>query len=83
MRLRVQCIISRVQIMVDCEATATMQLKIMKNKIPLQDMTWSVKDINKFVHHPLIHSLMAYDTEYNTREIEFLEHNYSSDSSSL
>ena len=55
----------------------------MKNKIPLPDMTMSVKDINKFVHHPLIYSLTAYEKEYNTREIVFLEHNYSSDSSSL
>ena len=31
-------------------------------------MTWSVKDINKFIQHPLIHSLMTYDTQYNNRE---------------
>ena len=30
------------------------------NQIPLPDMTWSVKDINKFIQHPLIHSLMTY-----------------------
>ena len=42
----------------------------------------SVKDIN-FIQHPLIHSLMTYDTQYNNREIEYIEHNYSSDASSL
>ena len=47
-------------------------MKIMKNQIPLPDMTWSVKDINKFIQHPLIHSLMTYDTQYNNREIEYL-----------
>ena len=46
----------------DCEATTSLQLDIMKNQIPLSDMTLSVKDINKFIQHPLIHSLMTYDT---------------------
>ena len=45
--------------------------------------SWSVKDINKFMQHPLIHSLMTYDTQYNNREIEYIDHNYSSDASSL
>ena len=49
-------------LMTDCEATTSLQLDIMKNKILLPDMTWSVKDINTFLHHPLIHSLMTYDT---------------------
>ena len=31
----------------------------------------------------LFHSLMTYDTQYNEREIEYIEHNYSSDASSL
>ena len=70
-------------LMTDCEATTTIQIEIMKNKIPLPDMTWCVKDINTFIHHPLIHSLTTYDTQYNNREIEYMEHNYSSDSSSL
>ena len=70
-------------LMTDCEATSTLQLDIMKNKIPLPDMSWSVKDINKFIRHPLIHALMTYDTQYNNREIEFMDHNYSTDSSSL
>ena len=35
------------------------------------------------IQHPLIHSLMTYDTQYNNREIEYIEHNYSSDASSL
>ena len=69
--------------MTDCEATSTLQLDIMKNKIPLPDMPWSVKDINKFIQHPLIHALMTFDTQYNNREIEFIDHNYSTDSSSL
>ena len=62
---------------------ATLQLDIMKNKIPLLDMTWSVKYINTFLQHPLIYSLMTYDTQYNNREMEYIDHNYSSDDSSL
>ena len=49
-------------LMTDCEATTSLQMDIMKNKIPIPDMTWSLKDINKFIQHPLIHSLMIYDT---------------------
>ena len=70
-------------LMTDCEATTSLQLEIMNNKIPLPDMTWSVKEINAFIHHPLIHALMTYDTQYNRREIEYLEHNFSTDDSSL
>ena len=33
-------------LMTDCKATTSLQLNIMKNQIPLPDMTWSVKDIN-------------------------------------
>ena len=55
----------------------------MENKIPLPDMSWSVIKINTFLRHPIIHSLMAYDTQYISREIEYIEHNYSSDASSL
>ena len=69
--------------MTDCEATLTLQLDIMKNKIPLRDMTWSVKDINTFIQHPLIHLLMTYDTQYNNREIVYKDHNFSSEDSSL
>ena len=69
--------------MTDCEATTSLQMDIMKNQIPLADMTWSVKDINKFMQRSLIHSLMTYDRQYNDREIEFIDHNYSSDASSL
>ena len=68
--------------MTDCEATTSLQLDIMKNQIPLPDMTWSVQAINKFIQ-PLIHSLMTYDTQYNNGEIEYIDHNYSSDASSL
>ena len=57
-------------------------MDIMKNQIPLPDMTWSVKDINKFIQHSLIHSLMTYDAQYNNREMEYIDHNYSSDASS-
>ena len=49
-------------LMTDCEATTSLQKEIMKNKIPLPDMTWSVKDMNSFIQHPLIHALMTYDT---------------------
>ena len=58
-------------------------MAIMKNQIPLPDMKWSVKDINTFMQHPLIHALMTHDTQYNNREIQYIEHNYSSDDSSL
>ena len=68
--------------MTDCEATTSFQMDIMTNQIPLPDMTWSVNDINKFIQHPLIHSLMTYDTQYNNREIEYID-DYSSDASSL
>ena len=70
-------------LMTDCEATYAIQMDIMKNQIPLPDMTWSVIDINKFIQHPLIHSLMTYDTQYNRKEVEYIEHNFSSDGSSL
>ena len=33
-------------LMTDCEATTSLQLDIMKNQIPLPDMTWSVKDLS-------------------------------------
>ena len=49
-------------LMTECESTSSLQMDIMKNQIPLSDMTWSVTDINKFIQHPLIHSLMTYDT---------------------
>ena len=65
-------------LMTDCEATTSLQMDIMKNKIPLP-----VKDINTFIQHPLMHSLMTYDTQYNNREIENIDHNYSSEDSSL
>ena len=70
-------------LMTDCEATTSLQMDLLKNKIPLPDMTWSVKEINSFIHHPLIHSLMTYDTQYNNKEIQYIEHNYSSEGSSL
>ena len=69
--------------MTDCKATTTPQLDIMKNTIPLPDMTWSFKDINIFIKFQLIHLLMTYDTQNNNREIEYIEHNYSSDASSF
>ena len=59
------------------------QIDIMKNKIPLPYISWLVKDINMFILHPIIHSLMEYNTDYNIREIEYIEHNYSTDDSSL
>ena len=64
--------------MIDCEANTTIQMDVMKNKIPLPDMSWSAKDINTFLQQPVIHTLTAYDTQYNTREIEYIDHNYSS-----
>ena len=70
-------------LMTDCKATTPLQMDMMKKQIPLPDMTWSVRDINKFIQHPLIHSLMTYNTQYNNRDIEYIDHNYSSDASSL
>ena len=70
-------------LMPDCEATTSLQMDIMKNWLPLPDMTWSVKDISKFIQHSLIHSLMTYDTQYNNRDIQYIDPNYSSDASSL
>ena len=64
-RLCLQANLTFHHLMTDCEATTSLQLDIMKNKIPLPDMTWSVKEINTFIQHPLINSLMAYDTQYN------------------
>ena len=55
----------------------------MKNKIPLPEMTLSVKDINTLIRHPLINSLITYDAQYSNREVEYIEHDYSSDTSSL
>ena len=69
--------------MTDCEATTSLQMDITKNQTPLPDMTWSVQDIDKFIQHPLIHSLMTYGTQYNNGEIEYIDHNYSSDASPL
>ena len=66
-------------LMTDCEATTSLQLDIMKNKIPLPDTTWSVKDMNTFIQH----TLMINDTQYNNRDIKYIDHNYSSDDSSL
>ena len=51
-------------LMTSCEATSKLQLDILQNKIPLPDMSWSVIKINNFLHHPIIHSLLAYDTQY-------------------
>ena len=31
-------------LMTDCEATTSLQIDIMKNQIPLPNMTWPVKD---------------------------------------
>ena len=70
-------------LMTSCEATSPLQMDIMQNKTPLPDMSWSVTEINKFIHHPTIHALMAYNTQYIAKEIEYLDHNYSSDNSSL
>ena len=49
----------------------------------LGDKESRLKDINKFIQHPLIHSLITYDMQYKNREIQFIERNYSSDASSL
>ena len=55
----------------------------MKNKMPLPDMTWSVKDINTFIHHPTMHKLRMHNTNYIEREIEYIDHNDSSDDSNV
>ena len=45
-------------LMTNCETTSPLPMDIMQNKTPLPDMSWSVIEINKFLHHPTIHSLM-------------------------
>ena len=48
----------------------------MKNKMPLPEMTWSVKDINTIIYPPTIHNLMMNNTDYIEREMEYIDHNY-------
>ena len=55
-------------------------MDIMKNKIPSPDMTWSVKDI-KCNYTPSLKTLTN-DTQYDSREIVYIDHNYSSENSS-
>ena len=66
-----------------CEVTAPLQLDIMKNKIPLPDMTWSVKDINTFIRQPTIQKLMMHNADLNERLIEYIDPNYSSGGSNV
>ena len=58
-------------------------MDIIKNKIPLPDMTWSVRAINSFLQHPKIYHVLTYDTEYKDGEFEYIDHNYSSGDSNL
>ena len=46
-------------------------------------MTWSVKDMNTFIHHPTIHQLMIHNSDDIERERDDIDHNYSSDGSSV
>ena len=57
----------------DCEVTTLIQLGKMTKKIPLPDMTWSVKDINICIHHPAIHKLMMHKINDMEREIEYID----------
>ena len=82
-RLRSQANETFHHFMTDCKASTSLQIDIMKNTIPLPDMTWSVKILSTFLEAPHIHQFMLYDIHYNDRDIEFLVHNYSSDASSL
>ena len=52
---------------------------LMTNCEATTSLTSNGHDINKFK----IHLLMTYDTQYNNREIEYIDHNYSSDARSL
>ena len=69
--------------MMDCEVAAPLQFDIMKNKLPLPDMTWSIKDINIFIYHPTIHQLMIHNIDYIEIEIDYIERNNLSDDSSV
>ena len=57
------------------------QLEIMENKMPLPDMTWSIKLILKFIQTPKIEVLLDFNSVHNMREVVFIEHNFSEDSS--
>ena len=56
---------------------------MMKKKTPLSDMTWSVKDRSTFIQNPTIHQLMIHNPDYIEREIDYVDHNYTSDGSSV
>ena len=69
-------------LMTDYEATCHEQTNILKNKIPLPDGNWSIKDTMDFISSPKIHHLLNRDTPQNEIEIIYQEHNYSSSASS-
>ena len=78
-RLRPQANETLYHLLTDYEATSLIQVDILKYKITLPDMTWNVKELDKFIQHPLIHSLRT----IQHREIEYIDHNCSLDASSL
>ena len=58
------------------------QLEIMENKIPLPDMSWSIKRVLRFLQTPKVELLMDLNTSHLKKEIIFLEHNFSDEVSS-
>ena len=56
-RLRPQANETLYHLLTDYEATSLIQVDILKYKITLPDMTWNVKELDKFIQHPLLHLL--------------------------
>ena len=53
------------------------QLEIMEGKIPLPDMTWSIKRILRFIQTKKVENRLDLNLEHTRREIIYIEHNYS------
>ena len=65
-----------IHLITDCEALSGQQMDIMENKIPLPDMTWSIKRILKFIQLPQLDDLMNYNTTYTRKEIIYVDHDF-------
>ena len=66
--------------MTNCGALLIQQFNILENRIPLPDLTWSIKKTLRFIQIPEIESLIRYDFEHVLKEVMYIEHNYSDDS---
>ena len=60
---------------------AAQRLEIMENKIQMRGIAWSNKKLLKFVQLTEIENLMSCDSEHILKELIYIDHNYSSDSS--